>query len=243
MILPPPQSQSTLPHEFSLMSTRISDNHLSLAVDEKKRSEYFVSKSFDNPFLSIMIAPRLFPQKILEIKVYKTPSIPQIAVVIIRYTRGQEILTKSFCSPILGLVNAAKWSACKLACKYIIKNFMDELKQLDGDTLGSNIEPDGDQHDDEDDNPVNIGIPPHIEGVPAGEPSAIREESFDKDEPTNSTINQDDVNLLSELLAVPTEDRKRKYDEDLTNGVVKTSDDRFNNVEGSPIFSKILKTH
>ena len=76
MLFPPPQGQSTLQHEFSLMSTRISDNHLSLAVVRKKRSEHFASKSFNNPFLAIMIAPRLFLQKILETKVYKTASIP-----------------------------------------------------------------------------------------------------------------------------------------------------------------------
>ena len=120
---------------------------------------------------------------------------------------------------------------------------MDELKQLDGDTFGSNNEPDGDQHDDEDDDNVNVRIPPRMEGVPAGEPSAIQEESFDSYEPTNSTLNQDDVNILSELLAVPTEDRKRQYDEDLTNKVAKTSDDWINNVDRSPIFSKLPKTN
>ena len=62
---------------------------------------------------------------------------------------------------------------------------MDKLKQLYGDTLGSNNEPDGVQHDDEDNNDVNMGIPPHIEGVPAGDPSAIRGESVDSDAPTN----------------------------------------------------------
>ena len=63
---------------------------------------------------------------------------------------------------------------------------MDELKQLDRDTLSSNNESDGDQRDNEDHDDVNMEIPPHVEGVPAGEPSAIREELFDSDEPTNS---------------------------------------------------------
>ena len=74
-------------------------------------------------------------------------------------------------------------------------------------------------------------------------PLSIREESSNSDEPTNSTLNQDEINLLSELLAVPTEDRKRQHDKDLTNEVAKTSDDRFNNMKGSPIFSKIPKTN
>ena len=77
-------------------------------------------------------------------------------------------------------------------------------------------------------------IPPHREGVPTGEPSAIREES-------SSTINEDDANLILELIVVPTEDRKRQHNEDLTNEVDKISDDRFNKAEGSPIFSKISK--
>ena len=113
---------------------------------------------------------------------------------------------------------------------------MDALKQHDGGNLGSIEEPDGDQHDDEDDNNVNMGIPPHKEGVSTGEPSAIQEES-------SSALEEDDDNLLSEFLAVPTEVRKIQHDEDLTHEVAKTPDDRFNNVEGSPILSKIPKTN
>ena len=124
----------------------------------------FRSKSVENPVLATLIAPRLFPQKILDTKVYKTSSVsPSIAVVMIRYKEGHTILTESFCRPILGLASAAKQSVCKLACNYITRNF----------TLGSINEPDGDQHDDVNDNNVNIGIPAHREGVPAGEPSAI----------------------------------------------------------------------
>ena len=77
-------------------------------------------------------------------------------------------------------------------------------------------------------------IPAQREGAPTGEPSAIREDSF-------STFNEDDVTRLSELLAAPTEDRKRQHNEDLTNEVDKISDDRFNKAEGNLIFSKIPK--
>ena len=121
---------------------------------------------------------------------------------------------------------------------------MDEVKQLDGDTVSSNNASDGDQYNDEDRDDVNMEVPSHVVGVPAGGPTyAIQEELFDSDEPTNSTVNQNDITLLSEPLAIPTEDRKRQYDEDLTNEVVKASDNRFNNVERSPIFSKIPKTN
>ena len=143
-----------------------------------------------------------FPQKILDIKVYKTPagSLP-LSVVIISYQEGQAILTESFCSPILGSVNAAKRSACKLACEYIIEYFMDELTQHKGDDRGSIREQDNNQHDDGDDDDVNMEIPPHREGVPTGKPSAIREKS-------SSTINGEDANLILELIVAPTEDRK-----------------------------------
>ena len=111
---------------------------------------------------------------------------------------------------------------------------MDELIQHDGDNLGSIEEPDGDQHDDEDDDNINMEILPHREGVPTGEPSAIREDSF-------STLEEDDVSRLSELLAVPTEVRKRQHNKDLTDEGDKISDDRFNRAEGSTIFKKIPK--
>ena len=121
---------------------------------------------------------------------------------------------------------------------------MDELNQLDGDTLSSNNGSDGDQHDNEDHVNVNIVDPPHVDGVPAGEPSAIQDESFNGDEDTtrihHSTLNQDGVNLLSQLLNVQTEDRKIQYDGGLTNEMVKTSNDGLIKPEGSPIFSKIL---
>ena len=51
---------------------------------------------------------------------------------------------------------------------------MDELKQLDRNTLSSNNESDGDQHYDEDHDNVNMEDPQHVEGVPAGDPSAIQ---------------------------------------------------------------------
>ena len=79
-----------------------------------------------------------------------------------------------------------------------------------------------------------MGNPPHREGVPIGEPSAIQEKSY-------STINEDDSSLILQLIAGPTEDRKRQHNENLTNEVDKISDDRFNKAEGSPIFSKIPK--
>ena len=55
------------------------------------------------------------------------------------------------------------------------------------------------------------------------------------------TLNEDDVNLISEIKAGLKEDRKRQHNEDLTNEVDKISDNRFNRAEGSPIFTKIPK--
>ena len=111
---------------------------------------------------------------------------------------------------------------------------MNELTQHDGDDLGSIRESDSNQHDDGDEYNVNMEIPAHREGVPTGEPSAIQEESY-------STINEDDANLISQLIAGPTEDRKRQHNENLTNEVDKISDDRFNKAEECPIFKKIPK--
>jgi len=130
-----------------------------MADDGTTRSVHFLTTSVEHPFLATLLAPRLFLLKILDTKLYKTPAgSPPIAVVNIIYQEGQAILTESFCSPILGSVNAAKQSACKLACEYIIKNFMDKLTQHGEDDLGSIEEPDSDQHDDEDDDAVNMEI-------------------------------------------------------------------------------------
>ena len=216
-----------------------------MAVDGRTRSKQIASKSIDNPFVTIMTTPRLFPQKILEAKVYKTTSISHIVVVIIKYKKGEDILTKSFCSPIFLATTPVKRNACRAACDYITRNFMEELKLLDGDTFSLNNGSDGDQHDGEDHDHDNMVDPLHVEGVPEGEPSAIQDESFGSDEdiprPHHSTLNQDAVNLLSPLLDIPMEDRKIQYDADLTNKVVKISKDRLYNAEDSPIFAKRLK--
>ena len=148
------------------MSTGIPEDHLDMAVDGRTRSQHFASKSADNPFLAIMITPRIFPQKILEAKVYKTTSTSRITVVIIKYKKGQEILTESFCSPIFGTTGPSKKNACRAACDYITRNFMDKLKKLDDDTLSLNNGPDGDQHDDKDHDGNNMVDLPHVEGVP-----------------------------------------------------------------------------
>ena len=175
----------------------------------------------------ILMTPRLFPQKILDAKVFKTSSEPHVAVVIIKYRKGDHILTESFSSPIFNTGTPAKSNACRAACEYIIRNFMDELKQLDDETLMKDNGPDGDQYDDEDLNADNV-----IEGIPKGDPSVIKDGSFNSDEDTTSThhltTNQD-------------EDRKRQYDADLANKVNNTSKDSFHKAEGSPILTKILK--
>ena len=54
----------------------------------------------------------------------------------------------------------------------------------------------------------------------------------------HSTVKQDGVNLLSPLLDISKEDRKKQYDADLENEVTKTSEDCFHNAEGSLILTK-----
>ena len=158
------------------------------------------------------MTPRLFPQKILDAKVFKTSSKPHIAVVIIKYRKGEHILMESFPSPISNTRTPAKSNTCRAACEYIIRNFMDELKQLDDDTLMSDNGPDGDQHNDEDHNADNMLDQLYIEGIPEGELSVIKNGLFNIDKHITrthqSTLNQDDNNLPSPLLDIPTEDRK-----------------------------------
>ena len=94
---------------------------------------------------------------------------------------------------------------------------MDELKQLDDVTLNLNNGSGGNQYDDEDHDADSMLMSdlPHVEGVPEGEPSAIKDTSFESDKDItrthHSTLNQDDVNLLSPLLDIPMEDRKIHY--------------------------------
>ena len=192
------------------------------------------------------MTPRLFPQKILDAKVLKTSSTPHIAVVIIKYRKEKHTCTKSFPSPVFDTGTPAKLNTCRAACKYIIRNFMDEFKQLDNDdTLMSDNGSDGNQYYDKDLNANNMIDQPHIESIPGGEPSIIKDglSNSDKDITRThySTINWDDVNLLSPLLDIPTEDRNIQYDVDLANEVFNISEDCFHKAEGSPIFTKRLK--
>ena len=74
---------------------------------------------------------------------------------------------------------------------------MDKLNQLDNNTLSLNNVSDGDQYDDEDHDDDNMVDLPHVEGVPKGELSAIKDELFDSDKDItrthHSTLNQDDI--------------------------------------------------
>ena len=112
---------------------------------------------------------RLFLYEILDAKVLKTISTPHVSVVIIKYRKEEHILTKSFSSPIFDTGPPAKANACRAACEYIIRNFMNELKQLDDNTLMSDNGSDGDQYDDRDLNTDNMIDQPHIENIPEGE--------------------------------------------------------------------------
>ena len=104
---------------------------------------------------------------------------------------------------------------------------------------------DVDQSDDKYPNVKNMIDQPRIEGIPEGQPSAIKDglSNSDKDmtKTHNSKINQNDVNLLSSLLDIPKDDRKTQYCADRENEVIKTSEDCFHKAEGSLILTRTLK--
>ena len=133
-----------------------------MGLDGRTQSKHFTGKSVKNPFVAILMTPRLFPQKILDAKVFKTSSKPHIAVVIIKYRKGEHILMESFPSPISNTRTPAKSNTCRAACEYIIRNFMDELKQIDDNTLMSDNGSDGDQYIAEDLNVDSMIDQPHI---------------------------------------------------------------------------------
>ena len=130
ILLPLPRAQSTFPQALVLTGTRLPDAHLEMGMDGRTQSNYFVDRYTTHSFISILIAPRVFPQKILRTKVPKARSTPYIAVVIIKHREDKQTLTKSFSSPIFRTLTQLKLDACSAACAYIIRNFMAELKLL-----------------------------------------------------------------------------------------------------------------
>jgi hypothetical protein len=116
----------------------------------------------------------------LDTKVLKTRATPYITMVIIKYRKKEQTPTKSFSSPIFDTGTQAKSNACSAACECIIRNFMDEIKQLNDNTLLLDNGSDGNQSDDKDPNVKNMIDQPRTDGIPEGEPSAI------KDGPSNS---------------------------------------------------------
>ena len=84
ILLPLPHAQATLPQELVLTRTSTPNKNQDVRIDGRKQSEYFADRSASNPFMSMLIAPRLFPQKILDTKVLKTRSAPHVAMEIIK---------------------------------------------------------------------------------------------------------------------------------------------------------------
>ena len=86
---------------------------------------------------------------------------------------------------------------------------------------------------------------PSADGIPEGEPSAIKDglSNIDKDMAGthHSKLNQDDVNLLSSLLDISKDDRKRNLHADQENELIKSSEDHFHKAQYSHISLKILK--
>ena len=89
ILLPLPRAQSTLPQELLLTGTRIPDTHLDMGLNGRTRTKCFVDRSITHSYICTLIAPRLFPQKILETKVLKTRFTPYIVVMIIKYREDE----------------------------------------------------------------------------------------------------------------------------------------------------------
>ena len=150
---------------------------------------------------------------------------------IIKYREEEQTLTKSFSSPIFDTGTPAKSSACSAACDYIIRNFMVELKPLNNNTLMLDNSSTSDQSNDKDPTVKIMIDQPRIKVILGGDLSAIKDRLFNSDEDTTRThhskMNKNDVNLLSSLLDIPKDDRKRHLYANQENEVIKTSEDRF----------------
>ena len=90
----------TFSHALVLIGTTIPEVHLQMRINGRTRIEYFVDRSVTHPFISILLVPRLFPQKILEKQVLKTRSKPYVAMVLIKYRADELTLTTSFLVPL-----------------------------------------------------------------------------------------------------------------------------------------------
>ena len=211
--------------EAGVIRTRLPDTHLDMASDGRTRSKYFTDRSITHSFTSILIAPRLFPQKIVKIKVLKTRPTPYIALMITTYREDEQTLINSFSSPIFITLTPAKSDACIAACDYITMTSMAKLELLNDSTLMVDNESDGNQSDDEDPNVKNMSDQPSIDGIPEGEPSAIKGGLSNIEEDMTGTyhskINQDDVNLLSSLQDISNDNRKRCFHTDHKNSFKK----------------------
>ena len=108
-------------------------------------------------------------------------------VVIIKYREDKQTLTKSFSSPIFDTLTPAELDACSAACAYIIRSFMAKLKLLDDNTLMVDNESDGNQSDNGDHNVKNMLDQPSIDGIPEGEPFAIKDRSSNIDKAMTGT--------------------------------------------------------
>ena len=248
ILLPLPHVHSTVPQEIVLVRSRIPDKYLHMGMKGRTPSKYFVDISVTQLFISILLAPIISPQKILETKVLKTRFTPYVAVMINKYREDKQIRAKSFSSPIFDTLPSTKLDTWSAVCAYIISNFRTELELLDDNALMVDSGSDSNQSDDKDLNVENILDQPSIDGVPEGEPSAINAGLSNIDEDTNEThhsrINQDDTILLLSLLDTSREeatpDRKR-YHTNHANEVTKSTKDCFCKSEYSHIQTKILK--
>ena len=83
---------------------------------------------------------------------------------------------------------------------------------------------------------------PSIEVIPEGKLSAIKDGSSNSDKDMTGThqsiINQDDANLLTSLLDIQKDDRKRHFCADQENEVIKTPEECLHKAQRSLISQK-----
>jgi hypothetical protein len=82
--LPLPTTQSNLPHEIVLYRTGTQEQNLHIKMNGRMRNRYFTEKSIQYPFRCLLLAARLFPQKILGTQVLQRQARPCVAMVIIK---------------------------------------------------------------------------------------------------------------------------------------------------------------
>ena len=107
---------------------------------------------------------------------FENTTLPCIAMAVIECKTNKLNLTKSFSGPILATFCSETLDLCGVTRAYIITNFMTKLQRLDNNALQLHDGFEDNQSEDKDSNfNNNILDLDRINGIPAGEPSAIKD--------------------------------------------------------------------